>query len=340
MVGKVAGHSEDYSGVYSYNQFIEGVVANETGYGWNKYPDILKAHAVAARTYFYNAVKGSSKYGSLDGDTCYFTTSTYSMGFRKNTDSAITQAVSDTSGEYIMVNGEISKEARWDAFGYSSKDDNYYTLRQKGLKIPVNWIESRISKETIAYDNKHSHGAGMSQWGAAYLVIAQNKNYKDVIKFFYDADIARVIGDYIMPINTFTYISGEVHDRCDKDHKYDKHKGIDFAAAAGTPVYAAHSGTVSKLYPGNTAEGIGVAIDNGDGTTSYYFHFSKRESLVEGQKVEIGQKIGEVGSTGRSSGNHLHYQMLKTGTNDIVQPRDYLPFDEKGYTWCYDPRTK
>lgn len=338
MVGKVAGHSEDYSGVYSYNQFIEGVVANETGYGLNKYPDILKAHAVAARTYFYNTVKSGSKYGSIDGNTCYFTTSTYSMGFKKNTDSAITQAVNETSGEYIMVNGQISKEARWDAFGYSSKDDNYYTLRQKGLKIPVNWIESRISKETIAYDNKHSHGAGMSQWGAAYLVIAQNKTYKDVIKFFYDADIAKVIGDYIMPINTFSRISGEVNDRCKDPYVFEKHRGIDFAAAAGTPVYAAHSGTVSKLYPGNTKEGIGVAINNGDGTTSYYFHFSKRENLVEGQKVEIGQKIGEVGSTGGSTGNHLHYQMLKTGTNDVVQSRDYLPLDEKGYTWCYGSR--
>ena len=338
MVGKVAGHSEDYSGVYSYNQFIEGVVANETGYGWNKYPDILKAHAVAARTYFYNTVKSGSKYGSIDGNTCYFTTSTYSMGFKKNTDSAITQAVNETSGEYIMVNGQISKEARWDAFAYSSKDNNYYTLKQKGLKIPVDWIESRISKGTIAYDNRYSHGAGMSQWGAAYLVIAQNKSYRDVIKFFYDADITKVIGDYIMPINTFSRISGEVNDRCKDPYVFEKHRGIDFAAAAGTPVYAAHSGTVSKLYPGDTKEGIGVAINNGDGTTSYYFHFSKRENLVEGQKVEIGQKIGEVGSTGGSTGNHLHYQMLKTGTNDVVQSRDYLPLDEKGYTWCYGSR--
>lgn len=338
MVGKVAGHSEDYSGVYSFNQFIEGVVANETGYGWNKYPDILKAHAVAARTYLYNTVKSGSKYGSIDGNTCYFTTSTNSMGFKKNTDSAITQAVNETSGEYIMVNGQISKEARWDAFAYSSKDDSYYTLKQKGLKIPVDWIESRISKGTIAYDNKYSHGAGMSQWGAAYLVIAQNKSYRDVIKFFYDADITKVIGDYIMPINTFSRISGEVNDRCKNPYVFEKHRGIDFAAAAGTPVYAAHSGTVSKLYPGDTKEGIGVAINNGDGTTSYYFHFSKRENLVEGQKVEIGQKIGEVGTTGGSTGNHLHYQMLKTGTNDVVQPRDYLPIDEKGYTWCYGSR--
>ena len=160
-----------------------------------------------------------------------------------------------------------------------------------------------------------------------------------------------------MPINTFTYISGEIKDRCDPKHTLTKHNGIDFAAPGGTPVYAAHSGTVLKLYStmtrqctandactGDKEEGIGVAINNGDGTTSYYFHFSKRENLVVGQHVEAGQKIGEVGNTGRTTpagrGYHLHYQMMKTGTSIVVLPRDYLPFDEMGYTWCYDPRPK
>ena len=363
MVGKVAGHSEDYSGVYSYNQFIEGVVANETGYGWNKYPDILKAHAVAARTYFYNTVKSGSKYGSIDGNTCYFTTSTYSMGFKKNTDSAITQAVNETSGEYIMVNGQISKEARWDAFGYSSKDDNYYTLRQKGLKIPVNWIESRISKETIAYDNKHSHGAGMSQWGAAYLVIEQGKNYKEVIQFFYGADIAKVTNGYIMPINTFTMITGELSVGYCGSKSY--HSGLDFAAPAGTPVYAATSGVIEKEYSytyqclpeyydkektkrnphyndcikghGNYADnsaGQGFKIKNDDGTYSLYFHFSKKENLHKGDRVTVGQKIGEVGTTGKSTGNHLHYEMRPTSTGKPLEPRNYLPMG--GYNICYN----
>ena len=363
MVGKVAGHSEDYSGVYSYNQFIEGVVANETGYGWNKYPDILKAHAVAARTYFYNTVKSGSKYGSIDGNTCYFTTSTYSMGFKKNTDSAITQAVNETSGEYIMVNGQISKEARWDAFGYSSKDDNYYTLRQKGLKIPVNWIESRISKETIAYDNKHSHGAGMSQWGAAYLVIAQNKTYKDVIKFFYDADIAKVTDGYIMPINTITMITGELSVGYCASKYY--HSGLDFAAPAGTPVYAATSGVIEKEYYytyqclpeyydkektkrnphyddcvkghanyADNSAGQGFKIKNDDGTYSLYFHFSKKENLHKGDRVTAGQKIGEVGTTGKSTGNHLHYEMRPTSTGKPLEPRNYLPMG--GYSICHN----
>ena len=357
MIGTGNGHDKDFSGVYSFDEFIAGVVANEIDSRWKQYPDILKAHAVAARTYLYNTVKYNKKAGSLDGDTCTITTSLSTMGFKPNTSAEITQAVQETSGEYIMVNGQISRQAQWDAFTYASKDSEYYYLKQKNLKVPIKWIGSRISQGTISYNHQHSHGNGMSQWGAAYLVIEQGKNYKEVIQFFYDADIGKASTGYIMPINTFTYISGEIKDRCDPDHIPTKHNGIDFAAPGGTPVYAAHSGTVSKLYStmtrqcttndtctGDNEEGIGVAINNGDGTTSYYFHFSKRENLVVGQHVEAGQKIGEVGNTGRTTpagrGYHLHYQMMKTGTSIVVLPRDYLPFDEMGYTWCYDPRPK
>lgn len=357
MIGTGNGHNKDFSGVYSFDEFIAGVVANEIDSRWKQYPDILKAHAVAARTYLYNTVKYNKKAGSLDGDTCTITTSLSTMGFKPNTSAEITQAVQETSGEYIMVNGQISRQAQWDAFTYASKDSEYYYLKQKNLKVPIKWIESRISQGTIRYNHQHSHGNGMSQWGAAYLVIEQGKNYKEVIQFFYDADIGKASTGYIMPINTFTYISGEIKDRCDHKHTLTKHNGIDFAAPGGTPVYAAHSGTVSKLYStmtrqcttndactGDKEEGIGVAINNGDGTTSYYFHFSKRENLVVGQHVEAGQKIGEVGNTGRTipagRGYHLHYQMMKTGTSIVVLPRDYLPFDEMGYTWCYDPRPK
>ena len=193
----------------------------------------------------------------------------------------------------------------------------------------------------------------MSQYGAYYLAREENKTYKEILKYYYDADVSIISSkEYIMPINTFSYISGEIHDRCDGKHTYRDHNGMDFAAPKGTPVYAAHSGTVASLYNTNyqcypnckkgEKEGLGVAINNGDGTISYYFHFSKRENLAEGQQVQAGQKIGEVGNTGQtygaSGGYHLHYQMLSYPGYSLLNPRDYLPLDEKGYGLCYDPR--
>lgn len=355
MIGTGNGHDKDFSGVYSFDEFIAGVVANEIKSGWKQYPDILKAHAVAARTYLYNTIKYNKKAGSLDGDTCTITTSLSTMGFKPNTSAEITQAVQETSGEYIMVNGQISRQAQWDAFTYASKDSEYYYLKQKNLKVPIKWIESRIKKGEISYNHQHSHGNGMSQWGAAYLVIEQGKNYKEVIQFFYGADIGRVSNGYVMPINTFTMITGEKSIGYCKSR--DAHSGTDFAAPAGTPVYAATSGVIEKEYSyvyqcyyntdahysdclksnpnsGDNRAGQGFKIKNDDGTYSVYFHFSKKENLHKGDRVTAGQKIGEVGTTGLSSGPHLHYEMRLTSVGNSVDPRNYLPME--GYSICYN----
>lgn len=331
-----------YNGIYPLETFIEGVVLNEAG-AWSNSIDTLKAHAVAARTWLYNSVNTNFRGFYKNGDTCHVEVNKWTLGFKNATSSAVHQAVSETAGEYIVSNGKIVSDARWDALAikdgyYENKNSKYYTLKQKNQQIPKDWLDKQTKFMTIPEYIAASHGGGMSQYGAYYLATVEGKNYKEILNYYYDADIGKTIGDYIMPINTFSRISGEVNDRCKNPYEFDKHRGIDFAAAAGTPVYAAHSGTVAKLYDNTPSEGIGVAINNGDGTTSYYFHFSKRENLVPGQKVEIGEKIGEVGSTGRSSGPHLHYQMLKTGTDDVVMPRNYLPLDEKGYTLCYKSR--
>ena len=83
------------------------------------------------------------------------------------------------------------------------------------------------------------------------------------------------------------------------------HSGVDFPAAAGTPVFAAQSGKVvlaeELYYAGNT-----VVIDHGYGIYTLYCHFSKID-VAAGDKVEAGAKIGEVGATGRVTGPHLHW---------------------------------
>lgn len=98
------------------------------------------------------------------------------------------------------------------------------------------------------------------------------------------------------------------------------HEGLDFTAATGTPIYAAAGGIVS------TAEqtpdyGKIVKIDHGSGLETRYAHASKL--LVRaGERVEKGQKIAEVGSTGRSTGPHLHYEIRLAG--NPLDPRKYL----------------
>lgn len=93
------------------------------------------------------------------------------------------------------------------------------------------------------------------------------------------------------------------------------HEGMDFASAVGTPVYATGNATVTKA---GWESGYGnlIVLDHGYNYTTRYAHLSK--ILVKpGQKVKRGDKIGEVGNTGKSTGSHLHYEVRYNG-----QPRN------------------
>lgn len=113
------------------------------------------------------------------------------------------------------------------------------------------------------------------------------------------------------------------------------HKGIDFSAKTGTPIYASGDGTISRVQNSRSGYGNNVMINHGYGYESLYAHMSK--ILVKpGQKVKKGQKIGLVGSTGRSTGPHLHYEVHYKGApvnpidycQDGLKPQEYAQFVE------------
>ena len=101
------------------------------------------------------------------------------------------------------------------------------------------------------------------------------------------------------------------------------HTGIDIAAPKGTPIYATADGTVSRENPGS-GYGICVLINHGYSYQTLYAHMSKA-AVKPGQKVKRGQLIGYVGSTGMSSGSHLHYEVIKNG--QPVNPIYYFYID-------------
>ncbi|MBR6424643.1 MAG: peptidoglycan DD-metalloendopeptidase family protein [Oscillospiraceae bacterium] len=107
-------------------------------------------------------------------------------------------------------------------------------------------------------------------------------------------------------------------------HPVDKvwkfHSGVDLAASSGTSVYASKAGTVYKADYGQV-NGNYIKIRHADGTETFYLHLSAF-SVKEGDYVTQGQKIGEVGSTGKSTGPHLHFQIMVNGS--AVNPMDYI----------------
>lgn len=98
------------------------------------------------------------------------------------------------------------------------------------------------------------------------------------------------------------------------------HQGVDLAAPAGTPIYASRSGVVTAATYSNSA-GYYVTINHGDGFSSIYMHMTNYV-VGAGAAVSAGQLIGYVGSTGISTGNHLHFGIAYNGA--YVNPCAYV----------------
>ena len=98
------------------------------------------------------------------------------------------------------------------------------------------------------------------------------------------------------------------------------HNGVDLANDQGTPIYAARSGKVTVATYGGTY-GYYVTINHGDGYSSLYAHMT-HYVVSKGQTVKKGQLIGYMGSTGRSTGPHLHFSIFYNGST--VNPMNYI----------------
>ena len=102
-----------------------------------------------------------------------------------------------------------------------------------------------------------------------------------------------------------------------------QHKGIDLASPIGSPIYATADGVVSRA-DWFSSYGLYISLDHGASLETRYGHLS-RLNVAEGQTVRKGDLIGYVGTTGRSTGPHLHYEVRISGT--AVNPVPYMQGD-------------
>lgn len=125
---------------------------------------------------------------------------------------------------------------------------------------------------------------------------------------------------FIPPLEKYKVTSGFGPRKRPTAGATTNHRGVDLAAPMGTPIYATHSGTV--VFSGwSNGYGYHVVIDGPNGLQTFYGHNS-RNTVKTGQKVQQGQLIGYVGSTGVSTGPHLHYEVRINGRH--VNPAGYL----------------
>ncbi len=127
-------------------------------------------------------------------------------------------------------------------------------------------------------------------------------------------------GVFCWPAPSYTYISSPFGYRIHPVYGTKKyHSGLDLAAPGGSPILAAANGTV-KFSGWNGGYGYCVIIDHGNGIQTLYGHSSKL-LVSAGQSVTRGQTIALVGTTGTSTGNHLHFEVLNNGS-----PTDPMPY--------------
>lgn len=128
------------------------------------------------------------------------------------------------------------------------------------------------------------------------------------------------MGKYVWPCPGYSRLSSGYGNRICPFHGQEFHDGIDLAAASGTPILAFGPGTVT-MSGWNGGYGNYISIDHGGGLMSFYGHCSALY-VKKGATVKAGQKIAAVGTTGSSTGNHLHFGMHRNGSP--VNPQSYV----------------
>jgi murein DD-endopeptidase MepM/ murein hydrolase activator NlpD len=152
----------------------------------------------------------------------------------------------------------------------------------------------------------------------------QTKSYSEIDGFIKNKEQLLACTPAIQPVSNkdLSRIASGFGYRIDPVYKTSKfHAGLDFAAPQGTPIYATANGTIEVA--GNSGNGYGnhVVINNGYGYSTLFGHMFRVKVRV-GQKIKRGEIIGWVGSTGKSTGPHCHYEVHRNG--DAVDPVYYF----------------
>lgn len=146
-------------------------------------------------------------------------------------------------------------------------------------------------------------------------MVAERKSYTELYSLLNNKEQMLAHTPAIQPVSNkdLNRIASGFGHRIDPIYKTVKmHEGLDFSAPAGTPIYATADGTVTIAGNTNNGYGIHVVINHGYGYETLYGHMLKVK-VKTGQQVKRGQVIGYVGSTGKSTGPHCHYEVHKNG---------------------------
>lgn len=203
--------------------------------------------------------------------------------------------------EEVVANLKKKESANIKEIGIVEK----YDTELKEFTSVEKSVSKLYEKKVVVYSTQNSNSNYAAPSASNY---SSGKSYKKV-----EIGIA-----LIKPVSGGTITSRFGSNDSVRSHT---HTGLDVAAPRGTPIKAAAAGTVT--YSGSAGDGFGnyVVISHGNGVQTLYAHCSQL-LVKKGQKVSQGELIAKVGSTGNSTGNHLHLEVRKNGI--AYDPQNYV----------------
>ena len=196
----------------------------------------------------------------------------------------------------------IPRSVRRSGFSDADRYDSLYGYKNSALVMSasrkLDVIASQLYHQSISYDTLFS--------------MARNKS--DML--------SHIPAIFPLKETQIKYISSYFGYRPDPIYKIEKfHSGIDFSAQMGTEAYATGDGVVCDVDKGHWGYGNMVTIDHGYGYKTRYAHL-KKALVRKGQQVKRGQLIGLIGNTGKTTGVHLHYEVMKN--NKPINPISFF----------------
>ena len=247
---------------------------------------------------------------------------------------------SDSLGDFLTQTEHVSRLLAYNKSVMDSLKQNKAELEDERLSLEA---KIAIQNETIAtlqadMEDLHNQeaailkkiGALEKDQAAAQKEYYENKKKEDQLDKELEEYLAELqrknqakmeSGDWLWPISLDDYHYNSSGFGWRKLYGvWDYHRGWDLAAYRGTPIYASKGGKV-VIATYHNSYGNYVVIDHGDGVSTVYAHCSKL-TVSKGDTVKKGDKIGEVGTTGNSTGNHLHFEFRLNGK--FIDPFTYI----------------
>ena len=221
---------------------------------------------------------------------------------------------------YDILNQEMDA-AQEMMVALQQRDDDIYRVINEAEPIPRTIRQGGIGG-TERYKNLLEEGLQQEELILSTLkkieslkkqMYIQTKSYDEIVSLAKNKDQMYASIPAIQPVTNkeLSRLASGFGRRIDPIYKVRRmHYGVDFSAPRGTPIYSTGDGVVKKVKTNYGGYGKEIIIDHGYGYVTRYAHLSEF-NVKRGQKIKRGECIGYIGSTGKSTAPHLHYEVIK-----------------------------